>query len=217
MAVEIRNESAVPLVWDHDDLRSGDWTDPWQPPRSIAPGARGEFRAEGSVVAGIPSTGTEGDVHYSLGGDDSQQLYVHWDSPLVESQYGNTFHVWAPRGFEAAFGGGQGHEARLEIRVRETAPRWVRGFIPSVCGFAFSNGSFSHDLPIVTVGYLWNRLLDALGANAAEQLTSVGSMTTGFRSPTPTRECVGAGVRGHGLLGGAPAAASGVRAARQRR
>jgi hypothetical protein len=170
MAVEIRNESAAPLTWVADDLESGDWTDPWQPPRSIAPGATGEFRAEGSVVAGVPSTGTEGRVHYSVGGDRNQQLYVHWNSPLVESQYGNTFHVWAPAGFEAAFGGGQGHEARLEIRVRETARRWVRGFSPSVCGFAFSNGSFSHDLPIVTVGYLWNRLLDTLGAGAAEPL-----------------------------------------------
>ena len=170
MAVEIRNESAAPLTWVGDDLVSGDWTDPWQPPRTIASGATGEFRAEGSVVADVPSTGTEGQVRYGVAGDANQQLYVHWNSPLVESQYGNTFHVWAPAGFEAAFGGGQGHEARLQIRFRETALRWVRGFMPSVCGFAFSNTDWAHDLEVVTVGYLWNRLMDELGVDVAELL-----------------------------------------------
>jgi hypothetical protein len=49
MAVQIRNESPVPLVWDRDKLESGDWTAPWFPSSAspIAPGATAEWRAEG--------------------------------------------------------------------------------------------------------------------------------------------------------------------------
>jgi len=113
-----------------------------------------------------------------VAGDSKRQLYVHWDSPLVDSQYGNTFHVWAPPDFEAAFGGGQGHHARLLIRFRDTARRRVGGFIPSMCGFQFPN-TWSHDLPVVSLGYLWNRLLDALAGDLAEQL-GIGRVDDGW-------------------------------------
>jgi hypothetical protein len=171
MAVEIQNESSVPLVWDRDQMDSGDWTDPWYPSRTatINPGATAEWRAEGDLFIG-PTTGTEGRVWYNIGGDPGRQLYVHFNSPLVESQYGNTFHVWAPPGFEAAYNGGQGHHARLRIRLRETSRRQVRGFTPSVNGFQFSNNSWSPELPAMTVGFLWNRLLDELGGEAAGAL-----------------------------------------------
>lgn len=172
MAVEIRNETSVPLLWDHDGLDHGDWTAPWFPPRTIAPGTTGEFRAEGAAALDIATTGTEGRAWYNVGGDHNQQLYIHWDSPLIESQYDNTFHVWAPQNFEAATSGGQGHHARLIIRFRESAYRRVPGFMPSVCGFPFSN-SWNNDLPVMTVGYLWNRLLDALGSDIAELLKIV--------------------------------------------
>lgn len=159
MAVEIRNESPFPLTFADAAMEHGQWTDPWQP-HSVAPGAVGEFRAEGGLV-GVATTGTEGRVRFNVDGDAGRQLYVHFNSPLIESQYGNTFHVWAPPRFEAATDGGQGHDARLVIRFRPTAKRRVPGFMPSVCAFAFSN-SWNPDLPAMTVGFLWNRLLDQL-------------------------------------------------------
>ncbi|WP_328993604.1 hypothetical protein OG394_04595 [Kribbella sp. NBC_01245] len=166
MAVEIRNESSVPLVWERDELPWGEWTSPWYPSaRSpIAPGTTAEWRAEGDLFLG-PTTGTEGSVWYRVDGDPNRHLYIHFNSPLVESQYGNTFHVWAPAGFEAAYSGGQGHSARLIIRFRDSARREVRGFTPSVNGFQFDN-SWSPDLPAMTVGFLWNRMLDELGSAA---------------------------------------------------
>jgi hypothetical protein len=162
MAVEIRNESPFTLVWAGDELEVGDWTDPWFPSRTTAPpGATVEWRAEGGLIL-APTTGTEGRVRYNVDGDPHRQLYIHFNSPLIESQYGNTFHVWAPPGFEAAWSGGQGHNARLTIRFRETAVRAVRGFIPSTNGFQFAN-SWPAGLPAMTVGFLWNRLLEELG------------------------------------------------------
>ncbi|MEV4440855.1 hypothetical protein AB0K09_17910 [Streptomyces sp. NPDC049577] len=170
MAVEIHNESPVPLLWATDKLESGDWTDPWYPSRAspIAPGTTAEWRAEGDLFI-EPTSGTEGRVQYNIDGDPGRQLYVHFDSPLIESPYGNTFHVFAPPGFEAAYTGGQGHEARLVIRFRESARRQVHGFTPSVNGFQFSN-HWSPGLPAMTVGFLWNRLLDELGGDAASAL-----------------------------------------------
>ena len=170
MAVEIHNESPVTLVWARDELPWGEWTNPWYPSRArtIAPGATAEWRAEGDFAL-APTSGTEGRVWYNIDGDPGRQLYVHFDSPLIESQYGNTFHVWAPPGFEAAYNGGQGHSARLVIRLRESIRRQVRGFIPSDNGFQFKN-SWRPGLPAMTVGFLWNRLLDELGGDAAGAL-----------------------------------------------
>ncbi|MFD3656875.1 hypothetical protein [Streptomyces sp. NPDC058620] len=170
MAVEIHNESSVPLAWATDKIDWGDWTDPWYPSRAspIAPGKTAEWRAEGDLFI-EPTTGTEGRVWYNVNGDPGRQLYIHFNSPLIESQYGNTFHVWAPPGFEVAYNGGQGHEGRLVIRLRETARRQVPGFTPSVNGFQFAN-HWNPGLPAMTVGFLWNRLLDELGGAAASTL-----------------------------------------------
>ncbi|WBB62763.1 hypothetical protein O7599_09605 [Streptomyces sp. WMMC500] len=170
MAVEIRNDSSFPLVWATDSMKSGDWTDPWYPSRAspIAPGATAEWRAEGDLTL-VPTSGTEGKVYYNVNGDPARQLYIYFNSPLVESPYGNTFHIRAPPGFEAAFSGGQGHHARLTIRFRETARRRVPNFTPSVNGFQFRN-SWKPGLPAMTLGFLWNRLLDELGEEAASVL-----------------------------------------------
>src|SRR5437763_848209 len=121
MAVEIHNESPVPLDWATDKIDTGDWTEPWYPSGAapIAPGTTAEWRAEGDLFV-EPTTGTEGRVWYNVDGDPARQLYVHFDSPLVEGPYGNTFHIWAPPGFQVAYSGGQGHEARLVIHFRET-------------------------------------------------------------------------------------------------
>lgn len=171
MRVEIRNETEVPLLLDSSGFDHGDWTDPWEPPNTIAAGAVREFRSEGATVSGeIPTTGVDGWVRYNLAGNKTKQLYVHWDSPLVDSQYANTFHVRAPLGFEAPHSGGQGHDASLTIRFRKSQRRRVANFVPSVCAFHFSNSAWRQDLPVMTVGFLWNRLLDALGEEIGVKL-----------------------------------------------
>jgi hypothetical protein len=78
----------------------------------------------------MATTGTEGRVWYNIVATDGSggELYIHWDSPLIESQYGNTFHIWAPAGWEVTHSGGQGHDADLEIRLRRTARRSVPNF-----------------------------------------------------------------------------------------
>jgi hypothetical protein len=165
MGVFIRNESDATLTLASQELEHGDWTSgDWFPSSRIGPGERKGFQAEGSAILDQPTTGTEGRVRYTIvaatGGGG--ELYIHFNSPLIESQYGNTFHVFAPPGWEVSHWGGQGHRAELEIRLRRTARRSVPAFHPHGRGLPFSNKDWSNDLPVVSIGYLWNRLWESL-------------------------------------------------------
>jgi hypothetical protein len=168
MAVEIRNESSSPLVWIHDEMRSGGWTRPWFPSRHprIEPGDTVEWRAEGDFTL-APTTGCEGKVTYAVFGDPKREVSIYFNSPLVESQYGNTFRLFSPPGFFISHSGGQGHHARLLLRFRDTAKQSVKGFLPSVNGFQFSNSDWPADRDCMTVGYIWNRHLKSLTPVAA--------------------------------------------------
>jgi hypothetical protein len=160
MKVFIRNESDAALNLAGHELEHGDFTGGWSPPATINPGERKGFQGEGNIVPiDVPITGTEGRVRYNIAGQG--ELYVHWNSPLIESQYGNTFHIWAPPGWEVSHWGGQGHEAELEIRLRRTARRSVPNFHPNGRGFVFTN-RWSAALPVISIGFLWNRLFEAL-------------------------------------------------------
>jgi hypothetical protein len=96
----------------------------------------------------------------------------------VESQYGNTFHVHAPKGFYAAYvdayGQKKGNRAILEISFRNTRRVKVPGFSPSKKAFQFAN-HWSDQLPVVTLGSLWNRFRDAISADLADAL-GIGTM-----------------------------------------
>ncbi|MFG2039875.1 hypothetical protein [Dactylosporangium sp. NPDC048998] len=167
LAVHVRNETNLELRLVSATLDHGDWTNPWQPPLMIRD--EGEFRAEGNLLL-APTTGTEGRVEYQVGGDPNCRLYIHFDSPLVESQYGNTFHVWAPQGFDVQTHGGQGHDARLDVALRVSSRHRVRNFLPSIRGLHFSN-KWSADLPVTTVGAVFNRLLEQLPGVAEDALS----------------------------------------------
>ena len=166
MVVEIQNETNTTLRWSRDELSSGSWTKPWYPSRRavIAPGEVAEWRAEGDLFI-LPTSGCEGRVWYDIDGA-AGQLYVYFNSPLIESQYGNTSHVTAPGGYEVACWGGQGHEARLTIRLRPSIRRAVPHFKPSDNGLHFANRGWSRDLPVMTLGRIWNLLRDRLGTAA---------------------------------------------------
>jgi hypothetical protein len=162
MKVFIRNESDATLALVGDEIEHGEYTPGWHPPRSIPPGDRKGFQGEGDAVLGVPTTGTEGRVRYQItGAGPVGEIYIHWNSPLIESQYANTFHVWAPPQWEVSHWGGQGHEAQLEVRLRRTARRTVRGFSPRGRAFVFAN-SWDRELPVISVGFLWNRLFESL-------------------------------------------------------
>jgi hypothetical protein len=163
MKVFVRNESDATLSFSGDEIVHGDYTPGWTPPPVINPGERKGFQGEGNIVPiNVPITGTEGRVRYNIvSAGGGGELYIHWDSPLIESQYGNTFHIWAPPGWEVSQWGGQGHEAELEIRLRRTARRSVPNFDPKGRGFAFTN-NWNAGLPVISIGYLWNRLFDSL-------------------------------------------------------
>jgi hypothetical protein len=162
MHIFIRNESDATLTFGHDEIAHGDYTPDWAPPPIIKPGQRVGFQGEGDLTI-EPTTGTEGRVWYNIAASDgsSGELYIHWDSPLIESQYGNTFHIWAPPNWEVTHSGGQGHDAVLEIRLRRTARRSVPNFHANGRGFAFKN-HWDGDLPVISLGFLWNKLFDSL-------------------------------------------------------
>lgn len=171
MRVFIRNETGATLNWAADQIQIGDWNTTWTPPRQIAPGATAEFRAEGDLAI-VPTSGTEGWVRYRAAGDPAREFYIHWNSPLIESAYGNTFHVWAPSGYDASTWGGQGHEAELTVRFRASQEHRVPGFTPSIHGLHFAN-HWDPTLPVVGLGYLWNRMLDELPSTVRDLLKIV--------------------------------------------
>ncbi|PGH96160.1 hypothetical protein [Bacillus thuringiensis] len=161
MKIFIRNESDATLTFAGGELASGSYTPGWNPPPVINPGEKKGFQGEGNIVPiDIPITGTEGKVRYNIVGGGGE-LYISWNSPLIESQYGNTFHIWAPPNWEVSHWGGQGHEAELEIRLRRTDRRSVPNFHPNGRGFVFTN-NWSRDLPVISIGFLWNRLFESL-------------------------------------------------------
>ena len=167
MYVYIRNESDATLTFAGDEIVSGAYTPDWTPPPVINPGERKGFQGEGDLTI-VATTGTEGRVRYNIvAPDGGGELYIHWDSPLIESQYNNTFHIWAPAGWEVTHWGGQGHEAELEIRLRRTARRSVPNFHPRVRGFAFAN-HWDGGLPVISLGFLWNKLFDLLPGPLSE-------------------------------------------------
>ncbi|MEU4678424.1 hypothetical protein [Micromonospora sp. NPDC023737] len=183
MRVVVVNESDATLRLRHH-WTSGDWTPGgWQPSQfpATAPGAGLHWQAEGESVSGVvPLTGVEARAWYDVvdqTGTVIGDFYIFANSPLIESQYGNTFHVRAPKGYYAAYvdahGQKKGNRAILEISFRKTHRVAVPGFRPSVNGFQFSN-RWNGDLPVVSLGSLWNSFRDAM-ADVADAL-GIGSM-----------------------------------------
>ncbi|MBC6988763.1 hypothetical protein [Hymenobacter sp. BT491] len=162
MKIFVSNETDAALTFSDEEIVHGDFTPDWNPPPTIGPGERKGFQGEGNIVPIDQAvTGTEGRVRYQIEAPDGGELYIHWDSPLIESQFGNTFHVWAPANWEVTHSGGQGHEAELDIRLRRTARRSVPNFHARGRGFAFKN-KWDSGLPVISLGFLWNALFDSL-------------------------------------------------------
>jgi hypothetical protein len=157
MYIYIHNESDATLDLKSREVQSGEFTEGWEPPTRINPGETGKFQGEGDFFV-VPTTGTEGNVRYQITAPGGGELYLHWNSPLVESQYGNTFHIWCPPGWDVAHWGGQGHEAELQVRLRRTAERRVPNFNPQKRGFAFKNSGWSSQLPVIRLGFILKNL-----------------------------------------------------------
>lgn len=162
MRVLVHNETQRTLVLRASGLAHGDWTPGgWLPPDKILAGQTGHFQSEGGL-AGVATTGTEGTVEYTIAdGDEDHVLHIHFNSSLIESQYGNTFHVFAPPGYEVSDRGGQGERGELHVRLRTTQRRQVARFNVRERSLDFANRRWP-PLPVVTVGRLYNRLWDSL-------------------------------------------------------
>jgi len=156
MYVYVHNESDAVLELTSREVESGEFTEGWEPPTRINVGETGKFQGEGDLFL-APTTGTEGNVRYHINAPEGGELYIHWNSPLVESQYGNTFHIWCPPRWDIFHWGGQGHEAELHIRLRRTAEHRVPNFNPQRRGFAFVN-SWSPELPVIRLGFILKNL-----------------------------------------------------------
>jgi hypothetical protein len=166
MRVFVHNETDRTLVLRRSGLAHGDWTPGgWTPPDKILGGQTGQFQSEGSLAIEA-TTGTEGTVEYTVADGREDFVHIHFNSPLVESQYGNTFHVYAPPGYEVSDRGGQGERAELHVRLRPTADRMVPRFHPRGRALPFTN-RWDAALPVVTVGRLYNDLWKSLPGHFA--------------------------------------------------
>ena len=182
MRVVVRNDSNSSLRLK-DASTTGSWTPQWNPTAFplAPPGAGLWWQAEGESAIGVAISGVEARAWYEIVADSGAvvgNLYIFADSPWVESQYGNTFHVHASPGFYAAYMDAEGQKvgdhAILEISFRDTRRVAIPGFLPSTHGFQFRN-KWNGDLPVVTVGSLWNRLRSGIAADIASAL-GIGQM-----------------------------------------
>ncbi|MFT3883744.1 MAG: hypothetical protein QM703_29455 [Gemmatales bacterium] len=85
-----------------------------------------------------------------------EDIYISWTNPLVESQYGNTYHEQAPPNFSLSYTGGTGNHAEVKYVLEKSSKRVVSGFKPSTHGFKFSNGYWKDNgvkLPVVTIDF----------------------------------------------------------------
>jgi hypothetical protein len=164
MRVTIHNESDAILTLPQSSHESGEFTKDQDPPARIQPNEIKSFQSEGSSVLNVqPTTGVEGEVRYQITANAANAggLTIGWNSPLVESDYDNTFKTLCPGNWEVTHWGGQGHNGDLHVRLRRTGKRTVPHFHPHGRGFGFTN-NWSSNLPVMTIGYLRNRLREAM-------------------------------------------------------
>jgi hypothetical protein len=184
MRVVVSNESGATLRLTHA-ATSGDWTaGGWTPAAfpETRPGGALQWQAEGDSALGVALSGVEVRAWYDVVAPDGTkdgEFYIFANSPWVESQYGNTFHVHAPAGYYASYVDAEGQKrdnrAELHITFRSTSRVAVPGFTPSVNGFGFSN-SWSDELPVVTLGWLWNRMREAILRDNSRELGLGGEL-----------------------------------------
>ncbi|MCP2033577.1 hypothetical protein L1279_000560 [Planomicrobium sp. HSC-17F08] len=159
MKIFIHNDSDAKLLFAGGELLNGSYTSGWHPPPVIEAGTTKGFQGEGELLL-VPTIGTEGRVRYTIEGEPGE-IYIHWNSPVWESQYANTFHIYGPSNWNVSYIGGQGGDAKLEIRVRRSVRQSVPNFHPKMHGLSFPN-SWREELPVMSVGFLWNELVKSL-------------------------------------------------------
>ncbi len=167
MRVYVHNETDKTLALRWSGLEHGDWTPGgWTPPAKILAGQTGQFQSEGELVVEAV-TGTEGTVEYNI--EDGRDAYIHiqFNSALIESQYDNTFNVFAPPGYEISDRGGQGERGELHVRLRPSVDRKVPRFHPRGRALPFTN-KWDPELPVVTVGRLYNDLWESLPGHVSK-------------------------------------------------
>jgi hypothetical protein len=84
--VMLTNKTEFPLKKLEDHLDHGEWTHPWYPPDTIAPGQTLGWQSEsgGDIpIVGNIATGTEGWVKYRIEGGHGDELFLHWQNPFI--------------------------------------------------------------------------------------------------------------------------------------
>jgi hypothetical protein len=132
--VFLHNETTSQLNLTGATLDEGAWGDDGRqhPPQTIAPQTTVMMRSESS---GFPPAGTEAHVTYRIGSDSTENVALHWDNPLVDS---NSYHQNTDFDHFVFRAGGTGNDAVVHFYLRPAGPRST-GFLPDRDGFKFSN------------------------------------------------------------------------------
>ncbi len=111
-------------------------------------------------------TGTEGHVNYTILDSKNSQFYFHWNVPFISNAYGthyNTFNETVSSGY-TIFVSGNHRQYNEVVDLYIDYPRTVvvPGFLPSTCGFKFSNlwADFTYKIPWFTPNSLVNKIFD---------------------------------------------------------
>jgi hypothetical protein len=161
--VFIHNETDEELNLIEGVVNEGEWGHggAQAPPSFIAAGKSGELGTDST--GGILPKGTEGHVRYRIGGFGPDEVYLHWNNPVLGS---NGYNQHIGPSHDVIRRGGGGNNAVVEFHVRPSVLHST-GFLPTRDGFPFTN--HWDDAPY-TLPPLRGTILDQKYGNAANGL-----------------------------------------------
>ncbi len=163
LSIVIDNHSQALLECSSQTVVSGLFSADALPPEFILPEAQGVFRLEKASAFGfVAISGMRGSVEYRFGDEEEHAwLRMVWNIPLWGWRKRMPVEVEVSPGWDAATMIDRADPRLIRIRLRRTRRQAVPRFDPIVHGFTFIN-SWARHLPVVTPGFVWNRMVDRL-------------------------------------------------------
>lgn len=163
LKISICNETVRVLELTSGTIDSEQFDSNSTPASRVLPDQIVTFSTKKKTVFGlIPISGLKGSVEYKIGTSDADsQFILNWSVPVFGSINPGSFQLRTGPGWDAAIIQDPNNRGQILIRIRPSRPITVPDFHPSKSVWRFTN-CWSNQLPVVTPGFLWNRIMDFL-------------------------------------------------------
>lgn len=163
LKISLSNETGQSLELVSKTMDSGHLVSNSSPASRVLPDQIATFSTIKDTVLGlIPISGLKGSVEYKIGTSDADPNFnFTWGIPAFGWINPGSFQVRTGPGWDAAVIQDPHNQRQILIRIRPTRPITVPDFHPAKSVWGFTN-SWSNKLPVVTPGFIWNRIMDFL-------------------------------------------------------